>query len=314
MAEAEISKRERVRQRAVAAREKGQAIVDDLERKRPENSWIETGFRMLVRDKTIAGGLLGGGLAYRFFFWTLALSVLASGGLGFVANWGGDIRSAVQDAGLSGAVGGDLAAAADESRAGRLWLLIVGFVLFIWFSWGLLRALWLVHAAAWRIQPPTLKRVPQGLAGIVVVPFLLVVVSGIAGWIRAQLGLLPGLMAVVGVALFIMAFWVFVQSKLPSPDVPWQAFLPGAALVALGYFGMQVFAAYFLANKLANASELYGVIGLASTLLVYLFLLGRIIVWGAELNAVAYEVREERAGRTRRSGAAGVAGRSRRDG
>ncbi len=43
--------------------------------------------------------------------------------------------------------------------------------------------------------------------------------------------------------------------------------------------------------KLANASELYGVLGVATTTLFFLFLVGRGVVWSAELNAVFWETR-----------------------
>ena len=61
---------------------------------RSRNRVVETGYRMLERDARIAGGVLGGGLAYRLFFWTLALSVLVFGGLGFTA--AGDAQSAAE--------------------------------------------------------------------------------------------------------------------------------------------------------------------------------------------------------------------------
>ena len=37
-----------------------------------------TELTQLLRDRQIAGGVLGGGLAYRLFFWVLALTVLGS--------------------------------------------------------------------------------------------------------------------------------------------------------------------------------------------------------------------------------------------
>jgi hypothetical protein len=41
----------------------------------------------------------------------------------------------------------------------------------------------------------------------------------------------------------------------------------------------------------ASQSELYGALGLAGSLLFYLFLVGRGVVWSAELNAVVWELR-----------------------
>ena len=53
----------------------------DVQARRPEHASIEVCFRWIELDKDIAGGVLGGGLAYRFFFWTLSLSLLTAGGL-----------------------------------------------------------------------------------------------------------------------------------------------------------------------------------------------------------------------------------------
>ena len=280
--------------RAQAARGRGEDLVSDLERRRPESALVETGFRWLARDKRIAGGILSGGLAYRFFFWGLSLSVLTSGGLGLFAHVGTSVQSAMKDAGVSDAVASSAASVADQSLASTLWLLLVGCVLVVWFGWGVLRAMWLVHAAAWGVEPPPLRRIPQGLAGVVAVPFALVLLAGVATWLRAHLGLLPGFLATFAVAVAFGGFWLWAQMRLPSKQVPWTAFLPGALAISLGLAGMHLFTVYFLAGKLENASNLYGVLGLASTLLFFFFMLGRIIVWGAELNAVAWDVRQER--------------------
>jgi membrane protein len=81
---------------------------------------------------------------------------------------------------------------------------------------------------------------------------------------------------------------------LPAPKVPWTAFIPGAVVFALGLEGLHLFTVYYLAEKLASQSELYGALGLAASLLFYLFLVGRGIVWSAELNAVVWELRSGR--------------------
>ena len=69
---------------------------------------------------------------------------------------------------------------------------------------------------------------------------------------------------------------------------------PGNVFLGLGLEALHVFTTYFLETKLANASDLYGVLGLATTALFYLFLVGRGVVWAAELNAVVWEVLSRR--------------------
>jgi uncharacterized BrkB/YihY/UPF0761 family membrane protein len=175
-------------------------------------------------------------------------------------------------------------------------LLTIGAVLFVWFSWGLLRALRLVHAAAWRGSLEPLRSAPRALAAVLAVPVVLAALTAAAGWARASAGGTTGLVVTLAVSLGFGVLWLLASLRLPSADVPWAAFLPGAVLLGIGLQGMHVFTAYFLEEKLANAAQLYGVLGLAATALFYLFLIGRGIVWAAELNAVVWESRHPERG------------------
>jgi uncharacterized BrkB/YihY/UPF0761 family membrane protein len=86
--------------------------------------------------------------------------------------------------------------------------------------------------------------------------------------------------------------WLLASSSLPAArGVPWTAVVPGAVVLGVGLEALHVFTVYFLATKLASASALYGSLGLAGTMLFYLFLVGSGVVWAAELNAVVWEVR-----------------------
>jgi uncharacterized BrkB/YihY/UPF0761 family membrane protein len=255
---------------------------------------VETGFRWLQRDKEIAGGVLGGGLAYRFFFWILALAVLFVGGLGFVSASGADVAANSRDAGLTSSLATMIATAAEQSETGRWWLALTGLFLALWSSYGLLRALHLLHAAAWRISPPRLHSVPRAVGIVLAVPLVLLLVAAAAGWLRTNAPDPLGLVATLGVGAFIGAVWLWISMHLPSPDVPWTAFLPGAILFSVALEALHLFTAYFLQAKLSNASQLYGVLGLVTTALFYLFLVGRGVVWAAELNAVVWEVQAVR--------------------
>jgi len=111
----------------------------------------------------------------------------------------------------------------------------------------------------------------------------------------------------------LAALWLLASIKLHRRDVPWTALLPGAVLVAVGIEAVHVFTVSFLADKLANASALYGVLGLATTLLFVLYLIGRLAIFSsAELNSVAWEAVVPVLARHVTSCATGLGGRASR--
>jgi hypothetical protein len=274
---------------------RGQELYEQLESQRPEHASVEVGFRWLVRDKEIAGGVLGGGLAYRFFFWIMALAVLAAGGLGFASSSGTDVAAEAEDSGLTHSLAGTVARAAEQSETGRWWLVISGAFLFLWFSFGLLRALRLVHAAAWRVPVPPFRNAPKALGLVLATPVVFVAVTAAAGWARTHASQPAGFLVSLLVGVLFGAAWLWISMKLPGPEgLAWTAFLPGAIVLGVGIEVLHLFTVYYLETKLSNASELYGVLGLATTALFYFFLIGRGVVWAAELNAVVWDVRTRR--------------------
>ena len=280
--------------RGEALRALGLETLNSLEEKRPRHASVEVAFRWVLRDKEIAGGVLGGGLAYRLFFWGLALTFLLAGALGFASSAGADVQSGAEETGLTEPIAATIATAAEQSEAARWWLVISGAGLVLWFSFGLLRALRLVHAAAWRVPAPPLSNLPNAIAFVIVAPIVLIAASTFASWARANADPSVGALVTLTLGAVFGAVWLWASMRLPSEDVPWTAFLPGAIVVGLGLEAMYVFTVYFLQIKLENASELYGALGLATTTLFCLFLIGRSVVWGAELNAVTWDVRSER--------------------
>jgi membrane protein len=291
----EVTPKRTLRDRSDAARARGLALYEQLERQRPRHVSVEVCFRWLVRDKEIAGGVLGGGLAYRFFFWILALSVLSASGLGFLSRAGDDVKGGASDAGLTQSLANTIAKAAAQSESARWWLLLTGVFLFLWFSFGLLRALRLVHAAAWRVPLPPLRKGPRALAVVLTAPIVIALVTASSGWVRANAPRPVGALVTLLAGLLLGAAWLWLSSKLPAQQgVPWTAFLPGAVVFAIGIEALHIFTVYYLQTKLSNASELYGVLGLATTALFYLFLIGRGVIWAAELNAVVWDVRQAR--------------------
>ncbi len=76
---------------------------------------------------------------------------------------------------------------------------------------------------------------------------------------------------------------------LPSRAAGWRAFLPGAILVAVGTQLVHLFVALYLAPRLGRSSELYGALGAATVILLWLYLEARLFVGAAFLNACLWE-------------------------
>lgn len=93
----------------------------------------------------------------------------------------------------------------------------------------------------------------------------------------------------------LVALWWGVSRALPHDSrAGWLALLPGALLVGLGAWVLHVASVYLLARRIASASDLYGSLGIAAALLVWLYLLGRLVVAGAMVNATLWERRTGR--------------------
>ena len=255
---------------------------------RSRNRVVETGFRVLERDARIAGGVLGGGLAYRLFFWTLALSVLLFGGLGFTS--AGDAESAANSASLGSNFATTIGNAAAQSQASRWWLLVTGIVLVIWFAFMLLRALRLVQASAWQVPSGHGFPRPTNVLTVIAVPAVFVLVSALTGVAANLLGPFSGVVAfLLGIAI-VTGLVMLGMSWLPSKPAPVYAHLPGAIVLAIVIQTLGAVGEFFIANQLASSEALYGVLGLAGTLLFVLYVIGRTTVWACELNAITWDV------------------------
>jgi uncharacterized BrkB/YihY/UPF0761 family membrane protein len=82
-------------------------------------------------------------------------------------------------------------------------------------------------------------------------------------------------------------------------DAGWRDLLPGALLLAAGAQVLHLVTVFYLAGRIESASELYGALGSASAVLLWLYLIGRLVVGSAVLNATLWERRRQR-GTTRR--------------
>ena len=125
---------------------------------------------------------------------------------------------------------------------------------------------------------------------------VLATLASMAGvrWLRTQ-STSVGVIATLALIVVPFALWFLISRWLPHKGSGWRELLPGACLVAVGFQALYLFTTWFLVPKLDSATQLYGVIGVVSTFLFWLYIIGRLMIGAATLNA---SLDEHRAART----------------
>lgn len=255
---------------------------------RDSHASVDVGFRIADRDKQVAAGVLAGGVAYRFFFWMLALALLLGGALGFAD---ADDVEAASSSGLGAALADSVGDAVRSTQTARWWLLLIGAWLLLWTGYMGAKALVLVHATIWGVPPVRIRNaLVASLAFSGLAVGLLAALSG-TRWLRAESGAALGLVVTVAVVVVPFVMWLAVSSVLPNRAADWKDLVPGALLVAVGVEALHLFTVIFLGPKLASATELYGGIGVATTILLWMYLVGRLVIGAAILDAAMVDRR-----------------------
>jgi uncharacterized BrkB/YihY/UPF0761 family membrane protein len=256
---------------------------------------VDTAYAFGTNDRAVGGSLLAGALAYRLFLWLLPVTFVLAAGLGFL---GAADRNAPEDLaddlGLTGYVGSTVADAAREAEDGRWALLVIGLAALATTSASGAKTVQAVNARAWGLPPETVRASPASALAFIGISLVAVGVTLAGGWARDQSAGL-GVGVRVSVVLVYGLLWLAVSSALPRrPGVRWPALVPGALLFAAGAQALHLITVFYLARKLQTSSELYGALGGAAAVLLWLFLVGRLVVASAVLNATLDERRRDR--------------------
>lgn len=260
------------------------------QRLRERYALVDLGTGSLQRFIGVDGSILAGYLAYRLFLLLLPLVVIVVAVSGYDPEATTD---AAQHMRLGQAVATTIAQAGSDTSSSRLPLLITGLLGFTIAAWGLLGALQYVSARAWGI--PT-RKFPGKARAFLRLAGSLLLFGGIlylSALVR-RAGLLAGMAS--SVATLTSAFIAFMGLAwiLPRRCKEWFWLLPGAAVGAGGWAALQAVATFYLPNRLADASQTYGALGITLTLLTYMFLIGLFLTLAPVANAVVWEHYEGR--------------------
>ena len=253
---------------------------------RPRIPALDAAFDVGERDRDVAGGLLAGAVAFRLFLWLVPFALVVVTIAGWITS---DTSLSTEDLakrfGIVGVAAQYVQDASTESTTTLVIVLVVALYALLLASRSAVRAIRLAHLLAWRMpivrfHGSTVAALwfAGGTAG-------LAVVAGAINTVRAQN---PGPGIVLWFVLIVIygAVWLAASRALPHPaDVPIRALIPGAIVFALGTEVLHVLTVVWYANRLEHRSELYGGLGAAVVLLAWLYLLGRLAITSAVVNA-----------------------------
>ena len=259
----------------------------EFDRAREQHATVRLAVQAFESDRRRAGGLLAGGLAYRIFLWQIPLALFLVSAFGLATELSGDDPADLaRKTGMTAALAGAISQAVAASQSARWWLLILGAFLTVWAGRGVYRGVRLVSELAWETRAPRGSSLKGSLA-----------VTGFGVLAVALQAFLPkisetlGLPALVRFALGLMlasSLAFAVLRLLPRADVPWTSILPGAVLMGVGMRLLGLAASTYFAYRLDHSNDLYGALGLAVVMMLFLFLVARLFVAAQFLNATLH--------------------------
>ena len=274
--------------RAEEIRARAKRYSERAEAMRGQHVSVDAVYVIADRDSELGGGLMAGALAYRIFIWLLPFALVIVAGIGIAASASESPESASSSLGLHGVVASSVAQAAHGSS--RWYALLIGVPVLLWATRNLLKTLVVVHRLVWS-EPRRTVRKPSVSATLW---FLLLLVAffalnqlarSVGSWTGSvTLRILVGFVAIGG-------WWLVISMRLPHRGVPWLELVPGAILMAVGLELLSSIGVFLIAPRIESSQRAYGALGLAATLLFGLYLVSRLVVASAVVNATVSEKR-----------------------
>jgi uncharacterized BrkB/YihY/UPF0761 family membrane protein len=259
----------------------------EFDRAREQHATVRLAVQAFESDRRRAGGLLAGGLAYRIFLWQIPLALFLVSAFGLATELSGDDPADLaRKTGMTAALAGAISQAVAASQSARWWLLILGAFLTVWAGRGVYRGVRLVSELAWETRAPRGSSLKGSLA-VTGFGVLAVALQAFLPKISETLGL-PALVRFALGLILATSLAFAVLRLLPRADVPWTSILPGAVLMGVGMRLLGLAASTYFAYRLDHSNDLYGALGLAVVMMLFLFLVARLFVAAQFLNATLH--------------------------
>jgi uncharacterized BrkB/YihY/UPF0761 family membrane protein len=283
------SRTERMRAGKDQVVERARRARTHLEEQRGRSAAIDAAFRTIERDAEAGGGVLAAAVGFRIFCFLIPYVFVLVSGFGLATDAASESPTAVaRDAGIGGLTARAIKGAANLSFGERLATLVVGAIALVWAARGLWKTLRITHALIWRVGGRRGGQATRPSLGLIVVLTGAFAVSVLLRDLR-DWSFAVGLVATIASFVLPVAVYLYASLTLPhDEEAPWWAMLPGAVLVGIGTLLLHLVTVFWIAREVEHKSDTYGAIGVSLALLLWAYLLGRVIVAAASLNAALW--------------------------
>ena len=259
-----------------------------LESARPTSKWVDIGFRVWEHDTGAGGAVIAGAVAFRVFLFLVPYVFVFVVGLGFAADAAKEDASAVaRDAGIGGLIAKAVGGAADLSGFERVTALVVGLFALFFGAKALLKVLRVSYGMIWSVRPSKLKKTTLPALALIGLTTVALGTAALVGSLRHQ-GLVLAVIGFTFTTAVPFGLWLFASWWLPRRALTWQELVPGALVVAVGAQLLHLVTVTWIAHVLESKTDTYGAIGAALAILLWAYLLGRIITGAAVVDATLW--------------------------
>jgi uncharacterized BrkB/YihY/UPF0761 family membrane protein len=174
---------------------------------------------------------------------------------------------------------------------GSVWGLIVGLVVLLYGAQGVTQVAQTAMAKVWNVPRSQrrnfLSSLGHSLGGLAIIGTTFLVNAALAGLVTRSSSSyafrLPMiiLLVLINVALYFAAFRVLTPNEIPTRPL-----LPGSILAGVGFTFLITVGTGLVEHQLRGASSTYGAFASVIGVVIFLLLLAKLTIYGAELNPV----------------------------
>lgn len=280
------------RQRLERLRREVARARDGLNAKRQSSTTISVAYDTFGQDVEAGGPVLAAALGFRVFLFLVPYVCFVLLIAGYVADaFDRHPDQLVHGRGIAGLTAKAITNGQDLSNGVRITaIMLITYALFL-AARSFLKVLLIVHTLVWRVAPTRLRRPTYATVIFIGLVSVAIAMSGLVDALRDRV-VIGGIAALALYTLVGFAVWWAVSWWLPHGDCDLLGLVPGAVVFALGVEALQVVTIVWFPHSMASKSELYGTVGAAVVLLLWSYLLGRLMAVAAALNVALWRRRK----------------------